>query len=564
MAMSNAERLRISTFWLSCMSLLLALAYVLPNHYLPWPSFHAEAWSAVAIAVPGIWIAWRARHRTGVYASTLMVALAATGCFLQYVFGLIHFLGTFWISASYLVGFLLTLQLGELWEREARSQCLDYLAISLVLASLLSLPIELIQWLNIPWSSAMLISAPDIHRPTANMAQPNLLADLYLLGVIGLSWLHSHKRLPGLIALVLIALFLGGAALTGSRTAWLNVIVLVIFSTIGQPRLEGSARRRAALALAAYFFVCVAVAPLLQAVLLDTASSEYSTASAHSRLAVWKMMFAASQLSPWWGYGWGQVIKANFTTANATGVGELFSQSHNFFLDLVLWNGYPLGLLLALGLGWWIWRLLRIDRNLPQWHTLVFLAVLCVHAIVEYPFCYAYFLFPMGLLLGSVQPIIAGTPFMLLSRNATRALLALGIVMLSVSIRDYFLIERSFYALRFESRGILTDIPRSPPDAWVLTQMVAHLRFSRDEPAPLASPEEFEQMEDVVRVTPSPHTMLKLALNYALAGNTGKATFWLKQICDKTVDTQCAEAKQKWELGVRQNKYPHLMPWPIP
>lgn len=562
--MSNSEGLRISTFWLSCMSLLLALAYVLPNHYLPWPSFHAEAWSAAAMAVPGVWIAWRARHRAGVYTSTLMVALAVTGCFLQYVFGLIYFFGIFWISASYLVGFLLTLQLGELWEREARSQCLDYFAISVVLASLLSLPIELMQWLDIPWSTALLMPAPDIHRPIANMAQPNLLADLYLLGVIGLSWLHAHRRLPGLIALVLIALFLGGAALTGSRAAWLNVIVLVIFSTIGQPRLGGGARRRAALALAAYFFVCVALAPVLQAVLLNTASTEYRPDSMHGRLVLWKMMLAASQLSPWWGYGWGQVIKTNFATADASGVGQLFSQSHNFFLDLVLWNGYPLGLLLSLGVGWWIWKLLRIDRSLPQWHTLVFLAILGVHSLVEYPFCYAYFLFPMGLLLGSAQPIVAGKPFVLLSRNATRAFLALGIVMLSVSIRDYFLIERSFYALRFESRGILTDIPRSPPDAWVLTQMVAHLRFSRDEPVPFASPEEFEQMEAVVRVTPSPHTMFKLALNYALAGNTSKATFWLKQICDKTDDTQCSEAKQKWEFGARQHKYPHLMPWPIP
>lgn len=562
------HRTQISNFWLSCMALMLALAFVVPNHYLPWNSFHAEVLAALAVAIPCLWMSLLTKQRAKVYTSTLIVFGALGVALVQFACGLVPLFGTFWLTMAYLVGLLLALQIGEIWEKERPGQLLEFLALALIIAALLSLPIELIQWLDLPVRSDFLMLAPDIRRPIANIAQPNLLADLYLLSIVGISWLYANRRLPGIAAMVLIAVFLAGTALTGSRAAWVNVGVLLMFSTLLKPKSSPAIQGKAAVFLALFFIVCVVAAPILQAELLNiwgADTPQYSTTSANSRLTVWKMMFAASLLSPLWGYGWGQVIKVNFVFEDARGVERgLFSHSHNIFLDLVLWNGYPIGLVFIAGLLWWAWKLMRMERDLSQWHVQAMVAILAVHSLVEFPLYYTYFLLPLGLLLGSVQPYAGGRSYGSVPKLAGLVTLLAGILVLAVTVKEYLAIERSFYALRYESRGMVTSLSSSPPKVFALTHMAEHLRFARSAPDPAVTQSQFEAMEDVVRVTPGAYIMYKLAKNYGLAGNRDKAAFWLRQLCDKTHVTQCKQAREKWEWSVQQGLSPQLIPWPLP
>lgn len=565
----SAVKPRISAFWIFILALVLVLAFVLPNHYFPWSSFHAEALGAAALLLPAIWISYFTRTPVRIYASNLILILAILVALSQYVFGLIPLWGTFWITAVYLFGFLVALHIGEIWEQVEPGQCLDYLSLAFIIASLVSLPLEVFQWLDISWSTPLIMQARDIQRPFANMAQPNLLADMYLLGIIGLSWQLINKRLNGLTTSTLTALLLFGVAITGSRAAWINVGTLLLLATFFRPSLAANHSVRVVLGLGIFFFCCALGAPKLQAALVQgdalNTLRNFSTASAHSRLLVWKMMLLASLLSPVWGYGWGQVIKVNFVFDDAMGVERgLFSYSHNFFLDLVLWNGYPLGLMFSAAAIWWIWRLIRLDRNMANWHIQASVLVLCIHSLAEFPIYYSYFLFPIGLMLGSVQPLIFSKPVLTVSHWARWTGLAICLAALSLSVRDYFLVERNFYALRFESRGYLTDVTRKAPDGWVLTQLVEHLRFSRSEPNPAATPAQLAEMEDIVRATPGAYIIFKLALNYGLVGNEEKARFWLNQICKKAFEQQCEEAQQKWQMASKLHPDQKLIPWPLP
>ena len=550
------------------MSILLAAAYLLPNHYFPWTCFHAEALAAAAMLIPALWVCLSSQGATRLYTSAWLVTLAMLVAFLQYVFGLIPLWGTFWISAAYLLGLLISLQCGDRWERMAPGQCLEYLAYAFVLASLLSLPIELTQWLDLSWSTPLLMQASNIQRPFANMAQPNLLADLYLLGVVGVSWLYGRARIPGLLAWGVIALFLLGTALTGSRAAWINVVVLLFFYRYLRPQSTGRGQARVVMGLAAFFFVCALVAPKVQVLLLQADQldglRQFSVASANSRISVWKMMARASLESPWFGFGWGQVIKVNFVFPDAMDVERgLFGQSHDLFLDLVLWNGYPLGILFSLAIVAWIWKLLRLQHDRANAHVQAVVAILCLHSLIEFPIYYSYFLFPAGMLMGTVQSQLEGEP-VLEVRYGFMALLAAGFFVLVVTTRDYFQIERSFYALRLESRGYLTELDKKTPHSWALTQMEEHLRISRIEANDQISPLELAHMEDVVRATPGAYIMFKLALNYGLTGKREKASFWLKQICYKSFVSQCDEARQKWQLATEKYADKKLMGWPFP
>ena len=566
---AQGARWPISNFWLLLMAWLFAMAFVLPNHYFPWTCFHAEALASAALLVPAIWVSLSATGPIPIYRSALVISLAALVAGLQYGLGLIPLWGTFWISAAYLLGMVLALQMGAQWEAQSPGQCLEYLGLAFVVAAVLSLPIEAGQWLDVPWSTPLLMQGSNLQRPFANMAQPNLLADLYLLAVVGVSWLHRRQRLPGWLAWTLVALFLLGAALTGSRAAWINVLALLLFYRFLRAPAAGRGQWALALGMAVLFFTAAIGAPKLQALLLDRdgldALRQFSTESAHSRLSVWKMMGLASLQSPWFGYGWGQVIKVNFVFEQSMGVERgLFGQAHNLFLDLVLWNGYPLGILFALALVAWLGKLFCLERSSPNAHVLAAVALLCLHSLIEFPLYYSYFLFPACMLIGTVQPQLETQPVLRLHRMGGLAMLLAGLAVLVVTTRDYFAIERSFYALRYESRGYQTALSRVTPQTWALTQMEAHLRLSRSEPDLQATPAALAHMEDIVRATPGAYIMFKLALNYGLLQQEDKARFWLGQICNKSFVTQCDEAKDKWQQAREKYARIPLMPWPLP
>jgi hypothetical protein len=88
------------------------------------------------------------------------------------------------------------------------------------------------------------------------------------------------------------------------------------------------------------------------------------------------------------------------------------------------------------------------------------------------------------------------------------------------------------------------------------------LRVSRLNPGGVFTAQEFEKMEQVVRLTPGPFIMLKLAMAYALNEQPEKAQFWLSQICNKTNLEQCEVAQNQWERALINDKHRSLGPWP--
>ena len=111
-------------------------------------------------------------------------------------------------------------------------------------------------------------------------------------------------------------------------------------------------------------------------------------------------------LSPWWGYGWNQSVQAHVLLASA--YPELrvsVAHAHNLVLDLMLWNGFPLGLALTGGLGAWLWYQLRGATTPTQLLLLLALGVFGLHAMLELPHAYAFFLLPAALMMGSLNEI---------------------------------------------------------------------------------------------------------------------------------------------------------------
>ena len=71
----------------------------------------------------------------------------------------------------------------------------------------------------------------------------------------------------------------------------------------------------------------------------------------------------------------------------------------------MLWNGVPLGLSLVGGLGLWFWHQLRGISTPTHLLLLLGVGVFLLHAMLELPHAYAFFLLPVALMIGTASAL---------------------------------------------------------------------------------------------------------------------------------------------------------------
>jgi len=542
---------------------LLSLAWLLPNHAPPWNAFHSDAWSAMVLTVVGIGVVWKSRLPSRWNFLTIAVGIFCIVPWLQYALGLIPAFGTAWINSIYLVGLLFAIQTGEAWERQSPEQPADLLFNAVLFAAVVSTGLQIFQWAGLdpigPWT----LHVTGQSRFYANIAQPNQLASLLLLGLLGCSWSVYRGKLHPTLAILIACFLLMGVALTESRTAWVNLVFLSLGAIVWRKKLPSVHHLWVIMGLGVYFAVCVAMLPLLVSLTDSGAALEYRPLVDHARLGAWKMLFDASLQRPLAGFGWGQLAIANFLVIeNYPSQPGLFTQSHNLILDLIMWNGYPLGSLAVAVVGWWVWKILVLARNFSQIHLVAFVVILGTHAMLEFPLQYAYFLLPFGLVAGALHTSLGFKPVFKSNQWVQIAIATTSVLVLAITIRDYFRVETSFYGLRFENRKIVTDIPSTPPDVIALTQFRDHLLFARNVPRGNVAPHELSWMIDTVNTLPSAHVMYKLAANLALNQRPDESQKWLLRLCKTTPAPNCQTMKLTWEKESLVNSEMAAVDWP--
>ena len=548
------------SLYLKCLVIFFAFVWLLPNHYPPWGTFHNDAYAAfVLLLVAGVVSYITAARQMVWHWQTLVVLACILIPLVQYLFGQISWFGTAWINMTYLSGLACAMALGAQWEKYAPGRCGDFLFIALLAAGVVSVAIGICQWLGLGVSAFWVLESDG--RPFANLSQANQAATLYVLCVLGCAWLYRRKKISGLLAVFLTALLLLGLAMSGSRTGWLNAALvgaaLVVWS-------YKSKHKRWALAAAGGWIVLTALIVTLPRISLHLLLSEpvdwASRSLLNSRDVIWQLAWDAATRQPVWGYGWGQTIAATLNAApDHPPLIAITDHAHNLFLDLLLWNGLVLGAVICLALSvWLLWMLARV-KTLGQLLLVLFLVVLGVHAMTEYPLHYAYFLLPAGMVAGMLgqqlgAPVAATTsvkPLILLFLSAGIAL--------AVTVRDYIHIETGITAIRFESALIKHNLPTTPPDIWVLTDLRAVIVMARWQPEKGTPLEELKAMKSTAFTYASSNNMLKMAQAYGLNGNKQQAIYWLQIACHTTPKSVCQKIRYIWVNDPRLSGFP----WPI-
>lgn len=499
---------------------VLGLAWLVPNHYPPWTSFYNETAAGLALLLLALAVGrrWAAVRTPG---AVWVLAGVAALPWLQRWTGQLHYASDAWVASAYLLGVAGAVATAHAWSADGVRTPAARLGGTLLVGGLLSAGLALVQAFQLTQLGIWSLDAVAGMRPYANLGQPNNLATLLGLSLLGLLLLREQERLDGRVAALLAVPLVLAAAATQSRTALLfgpAVLLLMVLA-----RRRGLAWRTPLAAVAALVVAHIVLAllfPTLQQLVTGaTAESLAERNAASPRATMWPLLLESLSRSPWSGYGWLQLGDARLAVAErGSGGGEFWMHAHNLFLDLLLWAGVPLGLLLGgLVVAWYATRLARV-RTLEAVLGFAAVTLVGIHAMLELPHHYAYFLIPVGLWIGIVEATLPARTGRVPGWAGLAPTLAAAAIALLLW-RDYPAVEDDFRLVRFENLRIGNVKAAQPaPEARFLDSLTGFLRFARTPPAPGLDAATLQRMETAVKRYPYANSMAQLAMAYALNG----------------------------------------------
>lgn len=561
-----------STGHLLFAAIALAASWWLPNHHWPWADFYSDAWASLVLGAVAAGVLWKYRKSMSVqeWHALPMLTLACCGVVgTQFFAGLIEAPGVAWTSILYLVALTVALLIGSAWERAKPSQCADFLFLAVLLGASGSLLVQLQQWLRLDVGDAFWLFLPaPARRFHGNLGQPNQLATLMCLGVLACAWFHERKLIPGTAAWVVAALLALGLALTESRTSWVIALCSMVALFVWRKRLSISWQLSlAAVCWVAFFALCVFSLPHINVWLGRTLDPQEvrGLLGREMRLDIWAGVWDALMQRPWLGFGWMQTSLTQFPTDpyNVATDGSL-RHAHNLVLDLLVYMGIPLGLAVCTVLLAWVWAAVRRLQHRKHLWMFLFAAALGIHAMFEFPLYYAYFLLPLGLMLGALTAGLQFRAHLTTTRWPVCFMLGAATIGCFITIRDYLPIENDFFSLRFEHQKLASPDERSLPSPVVLTHLQDLLWLGRVDPVKAHNEADVQRAVRASKLTPSLIGQYKLAVMYALAEQPHSAEYWLIVML-RTNGVKPAAAKElqlQWERLAIEHPSMAQVAWP--
>jgi O-antigen ligase len=534
--------------------LTICVAWLLPGHYYPWTSFQQNALAAV-----GAWLMalaaivsvkqWPARVPALAWGA---LALAAVPL-LQWATGRLDFVSDAFFPAIYLIGFALCIVTGMQLARSSPQFAASLLA-TIVIAAVASVGLCVVQWLQLgPYPFIERIDRGG--RPAGNIFQPNLMSTLFGLGVAGVLAAYESRKVTGILASVGVAVLAFGMLMTQSRAPWLFVVVYVTMWALYRKRLPLRTSGLAVTVSVALFVAGVLAWGPFSMWLQPDAGAELMGARWTSgyRWTHWKTVVDSLAEAPWTGYGWMQIgAVQQATVLDHPATFELLSASHNQLLDLLVWNGIPLGLLTIMGLAAWAVSRMRHCADTVVWALLLALGILFAHAMVEFPLEYLYFLLPAGLMIGVIEsrvPAPAEPSFRVGRASFALLTLAMGGTLWYVAT-EYFEVEESVRRVRLRNAGyIQPGAPPMAPDVRVLDFLREYVRMQLSpEPREGMPAEEIDGLRKVSRRYGSPGALMRYATAAGLNGRDAEARRTLEIMCRVAQERHCDNARSRWAV----------------
>ncbi|MBS0406081.1 MAG: O-antigen ligase C-terminal domain-containing protein [Proteobacteria bacterium] len=538
----------------------VGVAWLLPNKAFPWVSIWNEASAVCGLLMMALLHFGRAGEVLAqsklAWPLTSLVSFGVAAAWIQWMGGLLPFAGDAWIVSLYLGLFAMAVLTGQALACSVMGgRWTTALLLTVLSAGLISAGIVLMQWL---WTEPLVVFAQELvrgSRPYASLGQQNHTNTLFFLALCCGMQLR-HERQIGAFGMMLSAAVLTLAmCITQSRTGLLQLALLAgwcvwLWLRAGQ---RGEWRWGLwALGLGAVWWL--AMPWLDQHLLLPWSARDVGLEQAGGdlRLKVWHAFFDAALQRPWTGYGWLQSATAQEAVAAChPDLRYYFNYAHMLALDWVVWLGWPLGLSLLALLAWWVWRHLSAQGSAASGYWMAAVLGLLLHAMLEYPLAYTYFLLPMGLMMGVID-----------ARDPVHRALRLGpgvfglgwLALCALSAAVVWDVGRAtstYTDIRFENARIgAVRHAVEVPDLLLLDHLHGLLALTAADVSKPVTQQVLEEYGGVARRLPSPTLLRRYATLLEVSGQPDEAARQQQLLCDVFGAVRCqAEAKgwQEWQ-----------------
>jgi O-antigen ligase len=277
------------------------------------------------------------------------------------------------------------------------------------------------------------------------VAQRNLFANYVACGLVSTCFLFGRRRIGiALVALLAIPMAIA-MAYSGSRGAWVYVVVLAIvagWASIKRREQAGGWRLLAASCMTISIFALFRLGPAAEVIDRGADTAWYLGAGGGlaPRLFLAVHSWLMFEAHPLLGVGYGEFAWNLFQNAvhfEGRPTPGIDRNAHNVALQLLAETGLAGFLVVAAGAIAWARDVWRRGVSIEVLWIVTVLAIQAAHSMVEFPLWYSSFLGITSLLAGVVAE--RGVPFGVsrLGKYLKPAIVMVGFVVLGVVWRDY-------------------------------------------------------------------------------------------------------------------------------
>jgi O-antigen ligase len=536
-------------FLLLLASVFIALAWLLPIHYRPWVTYTGELFAFLSLfALAALYL----KDKIKLPMMSLPLLFLAGVPLVQYFSGSLFFFDKALLSSLFVLGFWFSMVLGYNLsiEKVERQQIFTGFSLVLLLTGTATAIIAMCQWLTLDAYIPGMVNMRNAVRPYANFAQPNNMATFLVMSLMACLYLYESQKVKTWVLSLCALLIVFAIALSQSRTSWVACLCILLYGAYQQ--YQGFIRLKwyCSLAWLGVFITFILLLPMLtqwMAQLSDANIAQTKGVIARatgdmSRLAIWEQMLHAIADRPWFGYGWNQTSVA-YTLVSEHAQGPVWIRSaHNFILDFVLWNGLLLALPFLAYFVYWGYQLHKQVNSVESVMGILMVGAVLIHAMLEFPQYYAYFLLPVGFILGLIQSQ-STTKTVTVSPHYMRIGYAAAVVLCILIVRDYsVMVPKLNQSMRYEKTP---EKITNQDSVYLLEEFNRRIAWIRMNPYSSANAQQLQEIQEMVLNYPTQYDLTKYAKVLAFNGyaQEAKHQLWLLKTLRK-VDLNYASLAQ--------------------
>lgn len=508
--------------------IMLSYGWLSPSYSYPWSSLSSDFSSFIAALILLLTVLSQDLKIPKIQAWMFIVVLIPIA---QWIFGLISDFSVAFLAVCYLFVFWLMIILGfnlslQPKQRELLMQGFSNFSFKVAIICCF---MAILQWLHLEFYVYGIMQLNG-NRPYANFGQPNNLATFLILGLLGGLFLYERNKITVRCFIVYSVFILFSLALTQSRTSWVFLIFFLIYWSYKSYEKSFQLNPyNLLLVFGGYFifsgyllsYISQWITVNIGVNITKTVSIVERTSSGYERFGMWLQILHAIFERPWFGYGWNQTSVAVVESIHFNTIQVWFNSAHNILLDILVWNGVPLGLLIILYNSIWLFWLGKNAKDITSIIITLMVSAILIHAMFEFPQRYACFLLPMGFLLGMTQAQTPNLKCINLSKSVLRCVFLFSILLSLIIWRDCkFLQENS--QLIFRHEPVTTEFLGSSK-VWLLTQFQKDLDWIAVNPKTKLSDDELNQINEIVKNKATQYNLKKYAQILLYNGKNNEA-----------------------------------------